>query len=561
MQNELSPAEKFLIQLGVPPLDRLLQFHRTNASPVDGVFRSHSEVQTFQRNIEVFCALYAPIRRIPTEILLEIFEYIACSLDRAGAKDAFHRARVEHASVRDLARVCSLWRRLVFDSPTLWVRVDSEAISETSMERSLGSSATEKLVDFALRQATKHAPILDVRLQHTRKTSFTLLEREIHRDDGTKPTVMDQCKHLHIGTLFKSDDLKDLSAVAKARVSSLETLRLMVSTFAVRAGPESLEDPLDWMRGAHRLRSVAVSCIIVDRVPFHSLHALRELTCTVYFDSVAKSIEMLAILPPIVHCRLIFYPLKDLDPAEFGDDFQALPTTSAIERLSIGAGNQHKDKAPEMTDWFLQGVITRLTLPSVHTLSFVKAASGDGSPPLPLPWPHEHFLKLADSSLDSHLRTLDLRGVIVWPDEVYQCLHALPNLASLCVADHEQYTLVTNGLWTVVMLTGEDDDVALDLRTLTVHTRLEFDDTAFSDFLVSRTNDKLGFECHVGVLPGHWVHSLEDIRADGVKPQRTTDERREQLMNNEASALFELRKRKEGKLVLSFSSLPNEILV
>ncbi|KAF7335728.1 F-box domain-containing protein [Mycena venus] len=70
-----------------------------------------------QRDIEVLGAVFAPIRRIPVELLAEIFQF--CIPTLAGY-DPNYRISDPCSVPIVLTRVCSVWREVAVNTPHLW---------------------------------------------------------------------------------------------------------------------------------------------------------------------------------------------------------------------------------------------------------------------------------------------------------------------------------------------------------------------------------------------------------------------------------------------------------
>ncbi|TFK28603.1 hypothetical protein FA15DRAFT_665052 [Coprinopsis marcescibilis] len=86
------------------------------ANPRDG---SH-----IQQRIEAYRSLFAPIRRLPAEILLEIFSYYLFG-EIVPSKPWYLTKYTVFRPLR-LAAVCSFWRHLVMSSPSLWTNATFE---------------------------------------------------------------------------------------------------------------------------------------------------------------------------------------------------------------------------------------------------------------------------------------------------------------------------------------------------------------------------------------------------------------------------------------------------
>ncbi|KAJ7124661.1 hypothetical protein C8R43DRAFT_1240962 [Mycena crocata] len=98
-------------------LDLSQQYYLAQLTLSDIAARQHAT----QRDIACLKAILSPIRRVPNEILVEIFQILA----------ATSRFLAFHYSIEDprsspllLTHVCSLWRRIAVNTPRLWNRLE-----------------------------------------------------------------------------------------------------------------------------------------------------------------------------------------------------------------------------------------------------------------------------------------------------------------------------------------------------------------------------------------------------------------------------------------------------
>ncbi|KAF9029849.1 hypothetical protein BDZ89DRAFT_883142, partial [Hymenopellis radicata] len=72
--------------------------------------------QDVHRSIDLYESLAAPIRRLPADVLIHIFRE---ALSHSFA-DLFNRKMRAVTTPLRLAKVCHLWRGIIFQNPLLW---------------------------------------------------------------------------------------------------------------------------------------------------------------------------------------------------------------------------------------------------------------------------------------------------------------------------------------------------------------------------------------------------------------------------------------------------------
>ncbi|KAJ6598166.1 hypothetical protein DFH09DRAFT_861910, partial [Mycena vulgaris] len=82
-----------------------------------------SALETARAALKAYCddcgALLAPVRRLPSELLVKILIFRAAMAWPA----EMAMRRLSQAHLLTLSRVCSGWHTLVVDTPTLWDRI------------------------------------------------------------------------------------------------------------------------------------------------------------------------------------------------------------------------------------------------------------------------------------------------------------------------------------------------------------------------------------------------------------------------------------------------------
>ncbi|KAJ7145730.1 hypothetical protein C8R44DRAFT_863592 [Mycena epipterygia] len=209
------------------------------------------------------------------------------------------------------------------------------------------------------------------------------------------------------------------------------------------------------------------------------LEQLDNLTYWSKIHQLDESIPMMTCLSGGLHLRVSFD--DDSEPHPLVADVPVV--TSQVSFLTLGAMDAF---AAERANEVYSHIMAHLALPSLLSMRFIPFED-DG---VPLPWPHLAFASLSRrSSFDAHLTFLDLWQVLITEDELVKTLSGLPLLQRLYISDHatiDDKVLITDSL--LHQLTWSPDPTCLvpALRYLHCHTLLQFDDTLWRDFVLSR---------------------------------------------------------------------------
>ncbi|KAK7045828.1 hypothetical protein VNI00_007239 [Paramarasmius palmivorus] len=107
----LAPAE-------IAHLNNLIETVRrqiTELKTKRGVLKPERTIRMLERKLESYSSIFAPIRRVPPEILTAIFIY-AVDTNCIGSLDAYRDA----TAAMSLGMVCSVWRTVALSTPTIW---------------------------------------------------------------------------------------------------------------------------------------------------------------------------------------------------------------------------------------------------------------------------------------------------------------------------------------------------------------------------------------------------------------------------------------------------------
>ncbi|KAJ7064755.1 hypothetical protein C8F01DRAFT_1128025 [Mycena amicta] len=365
-------------------------------------------------------ALSAPARRLPSELLVEIFRYL--QLDYVAhlwnkVDNPFSSSESSRDDIRALGRVCWRWSTIVNSTPTLWSTIS---------------------VDLELWLDLPNA-----------------LERS-----GTVP--LDICIYFHPSASADRDELpilpldmllahsewwRNLSVIGPASLLHLQYLhsKQPEQSFPSLAGillcgsASGTEFPLTILESS-KLEMLALPAnLYLQLVPDHALVLM-----SVGEEELGGVIGALERLPPhaqvSLHLHVLYFPCRSLPP-----------THSAINLLAIHS----QDLLDPTESKALLGAIFTATL-------FITRSADSGGA---VYWPQDSdsnaFLELATrSGFSNNLETLSLQGVFLSTDEIVQCLAALPRLASLTIADQleeraevTEYNAFVYRYWTQQVIT------------------------------------------------------------------------------------------------------------
>ncbi|KAJ7051290.1 hypothetical protein C8F01DRAFT_1376861 [Mycena amicta] len=459
-------------------------------------------------------SLFSPIRKLPVEILLEIFAIATRSLPpitappRRRIRNTLATTPIEPMRLeplRPLSLVCALWRSIFDSSPALWSRICIAGPFETTT-----SEIPFRATLLCLERARK-AP-LEIYIQDASRRGIGLFTNRVL-----------QWQNVHISGLKSIEDLEYLGEIVDTHgLPSLSKLRLA----SFLPSDELPAKCLAFISRADHLGQLSVTGNLTLHVPAEVLQRIDTLTCTANPSTVEDAISVMDRLPRDVAYNLVFYcDFRHRWDAPI--DLHVLPTPCGVTHLSLQIGNFDRAQASTVVKTILEAV----TLPNLVDLRLGSAGSSPGTftsyyaalddddldgpkqGHLPFPWFHAEFLELSHrSSFSAHLLKLDLVDVHISVDHLVECLSLLGVLETLSIGEHPiqpyPHRLITNALLRALTSTST---LVPRLKLITMATILAFDDRVLLSFLHSRvntnstrTNPSDPFECHVRAIPGYW---------------------------------------------------------
>ncbi|KAF7335253.1 F-box domain-containing protein [Mycena sanguinolenta] len=383
--------------------------------------------------------LLAPIRRMPNEVLGEIFGFCADDL----CEDPRWRAveRLAQKPLLTLSRVCKRWHDVALGTP---------GPDTIILGKELGGPETQ-----TPEMMEKLVRLLEIFLDRGEETSLRLV---IWVDNRAMLELFAQYfKWWKTLTFFRgfSSPLHH-SAGAKGRLPWLETLKISTT--------EGTSQTISTFEAVPRLRNLEFPAFLLPSLP------LSQLSYIGYSDSHFSSPKASAL---------------DL-----------LPVSSNIGHLSLELPDFFGE---EDIIQIVEAIFKSLTLPHLCELSFQPKKYRASQ----TYWPQTAFLDLTARSSFTQLWSLHLRHIVVADTDLIACLLALPVLEALSITDHLlsewderesedgnpfefEHHLITDALLSRLTLKPDSPAIVHHLRILELGTLFQFDHTVFLEFLLFR---------------------------------------------------------------------------
>ncbi|KAJ6480733.1 hypothetical protein C8R47DRAFT_596745 [Mycena vitilis] len=425
-------------------------------------------------------SLSSPIRRLPPEILCEIFvplslpantapEWLEDPLDTKGALADLAKSQLLCAS-----EVCTSWRNLIIGTPKLWSSIVVRS------DRWPGDPAQFlAALQTCLARGAQHPLSLDFSSSCDRPSSQIVWELLVDHSDRWKVVSLD----------VPSRALKTAQR-AHGRLHMLQILSL-----AVRSDTD-VTHSTDIFTTSPSLKRVKLVCPNMQNCPKLPWSQLHTFTCQAPPDPKHFT-SVLGWMADLSHPEAEFW-LRHLHSASP----IPLPTikstiSSLIVDIAVFWGPQH---VVTMLNQFLGC----LTLPHLRELSVLGSVTKGI-----IPWPANEFELLSSrSSFHDTLRVLNIPTVSITEDELVRTLACLDSLERLIIADRRENTigqeltehvLITDSLLRRLTYTTDEPDLHTNLvpqlQSISCTSLCRFSTQILFDFVASRTvASRGGFE-------------------------------------------------------------------
>ncbi|KAJ7777134.1 hypothetical protein B0H16DRAFT_1504435 [Mycena metata] len=423
----------------------------------------------------------APVRRLPPEILIQVFLPFTPMTREINSKD--YRGEIHrliHHDLLQLAQVCAYWRALAFGTPTFWRSLDLDMMFWSHKMLPLTEAVLERSANSAIQvrigvpdEVEPDRTLLELIARHSVHWQGALFSMDFKHFTSLAPIrgnlPLLECAHIAGNFDPDSPDLIGLAAAAVKLFSDAPRL-----TDVTYSGPAKGLEHLPWKQ--------------LKR--FEYLDLCR-------FD-LSDALSALHYFPPGMQFELRRFWFPAWDAA------QALlppPIESDLTDLTIEFGLHSPGGMRE--------ILERLTL---RCLSFLELALLNHEHP-PIAWDHTIFLRFcARSECGKTLTTLYLMHVAITTDELLESLAELKVLAALVVADHRPSRTRSDPVWLVkdtlfrrLTERAENTQRHLLVPKLAIFgclSDLRFDEALYLDFVRSRVEvcqspAQTHFESHV----------------------------------------------------------------
>ncbi|KAK6984815.1 hypothetical protein R3P38DRAFT_3103014 [Favolaschia claudopus] len=453
-------------------------------------------IQLTQRRNEYLSSVH-PIRRIPTEVLAEIFSFSdsECRYEHdmmeespAAGEALKHLA---HSPLYTVSQVSSSWHTVAMGTPTLW--------KEIAMDARLWE--TSEVFDKVLLVLPQ---VLD-------RGGLSSLSISVYCGQATSPSFPTSILKLLAQQSERWQSASFCQVVLDLRGPSAATGRLpRLESLSLRG--ICIPGSLDIFHDAPRLQVVEVVCtpnngLDLTQLPLQQLSVLR---CDEPLLNLDTLISLLALphLPASAQFQLRLMGT----PGALSGTTTLREIVSPLSTFTLHLVYQY---SPSHSQTASGRVFDSLTLPSLSRLDMnVNAYSPESAL---LYWPQTQFIHLAmRSGFSTHLQILHLWNVVIEQDQLLECLEHLSFLEHLAVSDisvlHNGASQILLSDALLVALTRKNDTPSLvpRLSGFMAHSMLKFDDKVLLQFARSRVDDVELFELDVFGIQG-FVRELDSV--------------------------------------------------
>ncbi|KAJ7189021.1 hypothetical protein C8R46DRAFT_1341639 [Mycena filopes] len=418
----------------------------------------------------------APVRRLPTELLAQIFDLCAPDGQEVISDTTTPTEEVERLAKKyllQLAQVCSYWRSVAMETPTLW----SLIVLDTNLWDRLPQSSRTllNLVASSLQRGGECPLTLHIAVDHGDRNERSVLELLSEHSRRWRDVSMwiDPPSFSHL-------------VQAKGNLGRLGFLWLARNTIS----RNEIHPARNIFQIAPRLSEVSLEQWHepVPVLPWNQL-SLASLRLV----GGVPPARTMQILPSLLNSARLF-----IEPNTLSTPLEP-PVLSQINNLAVHLMGESSVEHPILGTLFQSLTLPRLDMFFLVCTGFFPR------------WEQGAFLDFASrSSLQTTLMLLHIDVVVITDHELLECLATLPLLEELYIADSgddSDPALLTDHL--LQMLIGGSDGSCLvpSLCYLELTSRLTFREDVFYDFIASRVRHRR-FE-HDFQVVAYWCKSRD----------------------------------------------------
>ncbi|KAJ7288936.1 hypothetical protein C8J57DRAFT_1495198 [Mycena rebaudengoi] len=426
-----------------------------------------SDRATFHAYTEGCRSVLSPIRRLPAELLVEIFA------------TALEMRRLSKHNLLRLSQVSFWWRGIAAGTPVLWSTITINMCQWQSLRFNL--DAALELISLSLERGGNF-PLTIVLIATTSREGRLLLEKLIQHSSRWRRVVFSMT-----ASLFK------LLSAAKGKLPRLESLRICV----LDGG--SLPTKVDVFETAPRLSNLTIekpANKIPVTLPWLQLRTFKYVGGSL--RDLRDALGLLSHLPPEADVNF----RADVSSAHLPLDLHSVVSeaSSIMMTLKLETDMNHAGLV-------CAGILAHLTLPNMAAF-YLNTRS-------PCLLGHDALHDLAErSSFNSSLTVLQLSQVGILDEALLQLLSRLPRLRELYICDLPasgpdcpERVIITDLLLLSLTSVPDTHPLVPDLRVLSLTSLLRFRDNIFLDLVTSRVfpcrRDEKPFYADLLWLPGH----------------------------------------------------------
>ncbi|KAJ7438210.1 hypothetical protein B0H11DRAFT_1884695 [Mycena galericulata] len=406
----------------------LLELLRSNHFRVQATLQEMLDARSrLQAYVDGFRVAVSPVRRLPPEILCEIFGMFSSSSLFTHHSPREEMENLAKSELLQISQVCAHWHRLIMGTPSLWsdVAIDPEEWPRdpTNCDRFLN------LIRVALQRSAPSPLHLRMRLYD--------LPPSVPRSILT--SLAEYSRRWEQLTLYVSPS--ELAAISriKGTLDSLKDLSLVV--LSSDPPPDNSIDIFEWApRLTHaNLSAPSVGC---KRLPWHQLQSLT------YYGSNPQDIAASLALMAYLSGPRTTFKLRRFSACHVEIPLSLSPITSGVFSFTIELWTKSN---PQLAVQVLGEILDCLTSPRLQQLCVRAEVSRRHL----ILWPVNQFESLSlRSSFCDTLRILEISHVSITEDELLRSLASLAALDHLAISDqriindipHPALVLITDTL-------------------------------------------------------------------------------------------------------------------
>ncbi|KAJ7453193.1 hypothetical protein FB451DRAFT_1520400 [Mycena latifolia] len=432
-----------------------------------GMLTDRSKLQAY---VDACRGVLSPVRRLPPELLCEIFSSYSESPPEEEDVEEREMKSLSKWDMLLLSQVCAQWRAIVMETLKFW-----SDIVVCGNRWSENPTRPLHLLRTSLERGARHPLTLSMDLSDV-PDSIVHIALDL---------VVEHCERWQSVSFFVDMDITVLQRMRQIR-GRLGMLERLEFHFLLSEMDGVVDDTdLAVFENAPRLHHVHFGNLDLPPCPKLPWKQLRSFIYQYYGDEdIAASLALLRNV-----CPETTFELRDFDPWGLDLPLALPPLTAKVFSFRIAPCTR---RDPHEAVQALGDLLNSLTLPQLCEFSIDRMPNQLRNA---IYWPLNQFESLAmRSSFRDTLRSLELRHVIVTEGELFGFLASLASLERLVIADqhniyrHPDHILITDALLLGLTRTPNSPDFCLvpRLKYFACTSLFKFSAHAYLDLIASR---------------------------------------------------------------------------